>query len=613
MKNKLYLLTLSLVIFSLLLSSFASALSWDQVENYIDNNTEYDNQDRPYVTVTIEQAKTLKRDLLFNGDNLSAIPLGWYYHKGTERLYINVTERQVNDYLLRQEHKKNLVFEDVSNKKVFSVTSTADIYQINTIESSQEWGYFGNETETDIVTSDYPLVSQSGDYICTNPSLDIQQSCIYYPAQWESHTENIYNSESEQFEDVIITENVRTITRLNDYTYQVTFKNMYDPTLLDLSSPEIVSTSLNSDVSEVENSTDLTLDYYANGKNIVTDWRKDNVSLAVLNMPFALNSSTVAKDYSTSSINGPVTGANWLSDRGGSYEFDGVNNEIIISSDFNIDYSSFSILFWIKTTDNSNQRPLGIRGCGGSGFSIFGSTNLDFFVDNGIVSDTIQIINNTYSDGNFHFLTILVDRDSNLISTYNDGNFYRQIHTSLTGDFTGGNDALRIGAGDSCPNYFNGSIDDVMIFNYSLSDEEITALYNAGLENKSLETFPSEATSINDTFNVNVTVTNYLTEDSLLTNTVTIIADIPVSPVVTLEEEGLNSDILSVKDIFLIASGMLSLIIIGFMFPDIIRLLSFKGSSSILNKRILIMFLMLLVIGAVTAIAFVILNMLAAA
>ena len=81
----------------------------------------------------------------------------------------------------------------------------------------------------------------------------------------------------------------------------------------------------------------------------ITDWRLDDVSIAILNMPFDTNRSgqtgAIIKDYSTNENNGTFSGFDWDADSGwrdasncvvgGCYELDGTDNYIEITDDRN--------------------------------------------------------------------------------------------------------------------------------------------------------------------------------------------------------------------------------------------------------------------------------------
>ncbi len=78
-------------------------------------------------------------------------------------------------------------------------------------------------------------------------------------------------------------------------------------------------------------------------KNIIK-WKKNNASIAVLNMPFESSGNTFAKDYSGFGNNATVYGAAWSSSSGfdsrGAFAFDGINNYISIPDSDSLDLAS---------------------------------------------------------------------------------------------------------------------------------------------------------------------------------------------------------------------------------------------------------------------------------
>jgi len=208
---------------------------------------------------------------------------------------------------------------------------------------------------------------------------------------------------------------------------------------------------------------------------------------------------------------------------GGSYGFDGVDDYV----DLDAGVSSFasdtegSISLWVKRAEvgeaqllvtasdksdassdftlffhSTNQAKLSIRE-GGSSRLLFGST-----------------INNI-TDSNWHHIVVIVDTSgSNLyidgseeVILYDTGDSSTQAWFNNVSDL----DSLRIGnredsGGDEF--HFNGTIDEVMIFNRSLNATEISQLYWAGF--RSGHTMNSSQTSANDTWILGVKAGDYL-------------------------------------------------------------------------------------------------------
>jgi hypothetical protein len=87
------------------------------------------------------------------------------------------------------------------------------------------------------------------------------------------------------------------------------------------------------------------------------DWRKENTSIAVLNMNFDVEDSAGSgetKDYTTYSNNGTVSGATWSSSGGwngtGVYTFNGSGQYIDAGSNPITGTDAFTLAAWINTT-----------------------------------------------------------------------------------------------------------------------------------------------------------------------------------------------------------------------------------------------------------------------
>jgi len=156
----------------------------------------------------------------------------------------------------------------------------------------------------------------------------------------------------------------------------------------EISTVTLNSTSINNLSSD---NLTATVDPLNASQKYIYDWKKDNTSIAVLNMPFEGGSnSTFTKDYSDSSNNGTVTGPTFNVTGGydgfGAYEFDGVNDYIDLSdhvSEFQ-DLTRGTIISWFKTEATN----LGV---------IFAAS------DSGDPSSEIRFYINEVSDGKIHY------------------------------------------------------------------------------------------------------------------------------------------------------------------------------------------------------------------
>ena len=221
----------------------------------------------------------------------------------------------------------------------------------------------------------------------------------------------------------------------------------------------------------------------------ITDWRKDGVSIAVLNMPFDTNDDSVAKDYSTYDNNGTIAGATWTSSGkvGGAYSFDGDGDYIELNSPITLE----SVSLWANFNPVTSTRYFlggtskGVR-YDGNNFLIYnggsGWTTVAWTKQDKLVNFVVIRVNTTYYD-------IYIDGDK--IGTGYAGNL-GDIPISFLGRRSDGY-------------YFNSLIDEIKFYNYTLSPEQINVSYLAGLANHSLETIVSQETSVGDNWSVAVT------------------------------------------------------------------------------------------------------------
>ena len=242
----------------------------------------------------------------------------------------------------------------------------------------------------------------------------------------------------------------------------------------------------------------------------VTTWYIDDVSIMPLNMPFEGGSdSTFTKDFSGNENNGDVDGATWSSSGGrdgmGAYSFDGVNDYIEMSDPIDFDTNDFSVSLWAKMNSFANYKPMfDNRNTTGAklGFQLrtMDSGTIQGFFDVG-ASNKIVSSGGFNDDTWYHFVTT-VDRDGNMV-LYVDGvlNDTEDISAEVAVDMTNANNPF-IGW-DGTTSYFNGTVDDVQIYNRALGAEQVLAIY----QNRT-DLIVSQVTTANETWKACVTPTD---------------------------------------------------------------------------------------------------------
>ncbi|MEK6535873.1 MAG: LamG-like jellyroll fold domain-containing protein, partial [Actinomycetota bacterium] len=261
----------------------------------------------------------------------------------------------------------------------------------------------------------------------------------------------------------------------------------------------------------------------SDGYTLIYDWRKNGISDAVLNMPFDVNGSngntSNVKDYTTNSSNGTKIinstnpGAIWnascgaFTGSGGCYKFDGLNDYISIpggGAALNLT-NKVTVSAWVKADGFAkNYRSIAGRtndNNWGYGWGLmYAVSQLRFWINGYSTNVATAAFSDTTS---WHHVTGIYDGTT--ISIYIDG-------AKGTDDAYSGNidnrGTLEIGRNADYEDatqslYWNGSIDQVQIWNRSLSASEIAMYYNnaVGMYNRT----HSDATTNGDVWYVVVT------------------------------------------------------------------------------------------------------------
>jgi hypothetical protein len=278
----------------------------------------------------------------------------------------------------------------------------------------------------------------------------------------------------------------------------------------------------------------------------ITNWYKNNVSTTLLYMPFEGNGNEAnnATDYSGYGNNGTVIGATWNRTGGkigGGYEFDGEENYILATSNTLKILNNFTILFWAKTDETLSEES-------NAWFSGVGNDNEDFGIGWQGWSDgwSVEFYNSSYD----RLVTDSVDIYVNVDTWYHiagvyDGSYLRlyvngtEISSTNVGSHSNIATDQGVIIGGYRNVYWNGSIDEVRIYNHTLSPEQIWANYQAGLAGKSSNQISLNETSLDDEWYCQVTINDgYIDSTTLNSSSVTIINNAPNKPTLITPTEG---------------------------------------------------------------------------
>lgn len=194
-----------------------------------------------------------------------------------------------------------------------------------------------------------------------------------------------------------------------------------------------------------------------------------------------------ANDESGNNNDGVVNGAKLTNDRFGksnsAYEFNGKNNTIDIPNSNKLDFSDdkLTLSFWMKSTDQSYGEYINkYSGLGKtvSGFMIaFGSNSIYYMYADAKTTGGWGGTESTLSSN--IWIHIVVTTDNGYDKLYINGkisNTSKQKHNYHIGS---NNQKLRFGAGpiQNVGKYYNGSFDDIRIYNIAITDSEVLSLY----------------------------------------------------------------------------------------------------------------------------------------
>jgi parallel beta-helix repeat protein len=261
-----------------------------------------------------------------------------------------------------------------------------------------------------------------------------------------------------------------------------------------------------------------------NVKNIY-NWYLNGSSIAVLNMPMEgeLSNQTNVKDYSSYSNNGTNYSATWNGTGGydgfGAFEFDGIND--YIEAPGGLINSDGSLSFWAKVIDTSGNVRIFTTddSSGGVGeVRTYASalTRIDFYMGNGTATNYVRISGLDLTKWSHYTYTWNYDGTETNISGYYNGDLLESA--VLEGPVEDGDLRTQVGAWTGT-NFFNGSVDDLIIFNRTISPEQARALY----ENKT-NFIHSSMTNMGEVWNVTVTPNDgYIDGATVMANNITIL------------------------------------------------------------------------------------------
>ena len=241
---------------------------------------------------------------------------------------------------------------------------------------------------------------------------------------------------------------------------------------------------------------------YNSSFSYINNWLVNNLPITTLNMPFEAtgNESGMANDYSNGN-NGTVNGATWKPEWGynkkGAYYFD-ENDYISFNSNIPFRVMNKTISFWINASEFESTKYIFNLGNGNWYVGTYTNGRILTSYRNGSGTQiTTASTTNSLTANRFYHVAASWNVQGNTVNhiIYIDG-VVNVNQTRTDGHSTSYSDSYFKLIGD----LFNGTIDELIIFNRTLSSQQVKLIYNnktdilGGDETNSLENWTVKVT-----------------------------------------------------------------------------------------------------------------------
>ena len=297
--------------------------------------------------------------------------------------------------------------------------------------------------------------------------------------------------------------------------FNVTVQNNTEP---QQTAPSLVSSSGNDqDADDLWCYNQSTSDADNDTVTNIYNWYKNSESMTRLYLPFDTFNDSVTRDHSGALRNGSLAGGiqwNESGKVGGAYIFDGVNDQVnltMYNTSLTSNRTEVTVSFWIMPYGPWSTANAIWDECVSTQFWQFSiyesqwytrdaSTGLTGARDNDL---TFQpLVNYTW-----HYFTAVYSVSQSLKAIYINGSLHNSTSTSVD-QLTTNRNITTLG-GECNGSYFFGVIDELQVWNSSLSAQQIAQIYNDTKNGFSdNRTLVSQETSIGDQFICEVTPTD---------------------------------------------------------------------------------------------------------
>jgi hypothetical protein len=220
------------------------------------------------------------------------------------------------------------------------------------------------------------------------------------------------------------------------------------------------------------------------------------------------------------------------------YGCDGYNDYVDCGNDNSLDISGDkTISIWLKISEWGSYQAPWSKYLDGSNRVLL-QTWPDQTIQFWVVDSTtqVQIPTDIINIDEWTQVVVTIDETSQVAKIYQNGVYINQ-DTSFTLPDTSAADFI-VGSSGAYGRYFNGAIDDVRIYNYALSEPEVSALYQGGVCFDTIPPYTTGYSPAKDAIEVakNTTIVVQVRDDGAgvdITSIVMTVNGITVTPIIT--------------------------------------------------------------------------------
>ncbi|MEI7662066.1 MAG: LamG domain-containing protein [Bacteroidota bacterium] len=218
----------------------------------------------------------------------------------------------------------------------------------------------------------------------------------------------------------------------------------------------------------------------------------------VLYFPFSGNANDASGNANNGTVHGPILSPDRFNQSDKAYSFNGLNNYIEVQNSAKLNFNAstdFTFITWIKFSSQNVPTsyfvPIFYKRCDsplppiGYGLGvIYNKGAAEMHTSTGTLGgDNGLIGTSSINDNQWHMLVLAVSRGNTDAKIYVDNILETDLNNGILGMTVDNVSSLFIGTtnwGASSDRFFKGLIDDIRIFNRTLTESEIQQLYHEG-------------------------------------------------------------------------------------------------------------------------------------